>query len=104
MSEPVTHTSLSEVVDNYDKDRAAYKIVEGEFRVNKDEIDKLVEKAKEDILSLLPDARDMLEALMRGAESEAIRWNVTKFVIEFAFKGGQPEDELARLITSFKKK
>lgn len=95
--------SLSSIVNSYDKEKEAYKMVEGEFRVDKEKVDSLVEDAKNDIFELLPNARDMLEALMLGAESEAIRWNATKFVLEFALKGGEADDGMARLLKSLTK-
>lgn len=95
--------SLSETLDSYNSERAHYKMIEGEFREDKDKIDKIVDDAKSGIFELLPDARDMCEALMRGAESEAIRWAATKFVLEFGLKGGEADDDLSRLLKSLKK-
>lgn len=104
MSAETEHKSLRELVDDYASDREHYKMIEGEFRVNEDKVDEIIEKLSGDILELAPDARDMLEALMKGADSEPIRWAVTKWVLEFAIKGGKPEDEMSRLISSLTKK
>ena len=96
-------SSLKDALDKYNGERDHYKMIEGEFTADKDKVDELTEKAKNDIFELLPDARDMLEALMRGAESEAIRWSATKFVLEFGLKGGEADDGLARLFKSLSK-
>src|SRR5574339_247913 len=96
-----TETStLTETLADYEKERDAYKMVEGEFRTEKDKTDTIIDKAKQDLFELLPDARDMCEALMRGAESEAIRWQATKFVLEFGLKGGEADDDMTRLLKS----
>lgn len=97
-------TALSDAIAEYTSDRAAYKMIEGEFKVDKDAIEAILDKAKNDIFSLLPDARDMAEALMRGAQSEAIRWQVTKYILDYGLKGGEAEDEMSRLVNSLKAK
>jgi hypothetical protein len=96
--------TLEATLKNYVSDREAYKMIEGEFKVDKDKVDEILDKAKNDLFSLLPDARDMAEALMRGAESEAIRWQVTKYILDYGLKGGEAEDTMERLVNSLKKK
>lgn len=104
MDAPADTTSLEATLKNYTSEREAYKLIEGEFTVNKDKVDEVLEKAKKDLFELLPDARDMAEALMRGAESEAIRWQVTRYILDYCLKGGEAEDGMERLINSLKKK
>lgn len=102
-TEPTEPNSvLSDALNAYSKDRDAYKMIEGEFRVDKDKVDAILDKAKDDLFDLLPDARDMAEALMRGAQSEAIRWQVTKYILDYCLKGGEAEDDMARLVSSLK--
>lgn len=102
-TEPTEANSvLSDALNAYSKDRDAYKMIEGEFRVDKDKVDAILDKAKDDLFDLLPDARDMAEALMRGAQSEAIRWQVTKYILDYCLKGGEAEDDMARLVSSLK--
>ena len=96
--------ALSDALSQYQNDRDAYKMIEGEFKVDKDKIDEILDKAKDDLFGLLPDARDMAEALMMGAQSEAIRWQVTKYILDFCLKGGEAEDEMSRLVNSLKTK
>lgn len=103
-AEVPVNTALADALAEYDTDRAAYKMLEGEFKVDKDKIEEILDKAKDDLFGLLPDARDMAEALMRGAQSEAIRWQVTKYVLDYCLKGGEAEDDMGRLINSLKKK
>ncbi len=96
--------TLESTLASYTKDREAYKMIEGEFKVDKDKVEAILDKAKNDLFGLLPDARDMAEALMRGAESEAIRWQVTKYILDYGLKGGEAEDTMERLVNSLKKK
>jgi hypothetical protein len=98
-----TH-SLQDAVQEYNSEHEKYKLIEGEFKVDQDKIDEIAEQFKKDMIELLPHAKNMIEALMRGAESEAVRWNVTKWVAEFTIKGGEPQDEMLRLLSSLKKK
>lgn len=102
-TEPV-NSALAAALAEYDGDREAYKMIEGEFKVDKDKVEEILDKAKDDLFQLLPDARDMAEALMKGANSEAIRWQVTKYILDYCLKGGEAEDDMGRLINSLKKR
>ena len=97
-------SALEAALADYNKDREAYKLIEGEFKVNKDKIDEILDKGKEDIFELFPSARRMAEALMMGAESETVRWQVTKYVLDYCLKGGEAEDDMGRLVNALKKK
>lgn len=84
--------------------RDYYAAMRGEMVLDKDKHDTIKENGKTEIVNLVPQALANLQYLMEHSDSETVRWNATKFILENGLYGRNPEeDELERLVRSLKK-
>lgn len=82
------------------------KALEAEFRTKTLDDPETALKAKAEVVSLVPDAVSQLKWLILHADSESIRKDISKWVMELAIKAADKngeDDELKDLLKQFSK-
>lgn len=79
--------------------REYYSVKRAELTLTPEDIENIVENAKGRLSRLTAAAVEQLAHLMEHADSDAVRWNVTKYVLDHnLFAGDKSEDELDKLL------
>lgn len=85
--------------------RDYYGAKRGEFIIDDDEAEIVKENAKNRLDGLVAAACEVTASLLEHAESESVRWNIAKYIIDRRLhKVEGPEDELEKIIKGLRKK
>jgi len=79
--------------------REYYSVRRAEFTLTDEETQNIIDNAKGRLDKLAAAAVENVAHLMEHADSDAVRWNVTKYVMDHVlFKGEKQQDELDKLL------
>lgn len=96
---PVDAVTLEQAAKEY------YSVMRGEFEVEQSELQTLKDNARKRMEQLVALAVENAVNLMVNADSDAVRWNVTKYVLDNCLLDKDtPEDELDKIISNLTKK
>lgn len=90
--------TLEEVAREY------YSVRRAELTLTDEETDNIIQAAKARFTKLTAAAVETVSYLMEHADSDAVRWNVSKYVLENnLFKQDTTEDEIEKLLRDLTK-
>lgn len=90
--------TLEEIAKEY------YSVRRSELTLTDEETDNIIQNAKGRFTKLVAAALETTAHLMEHAESDAVRWNVTKYVLDNElFKVDTADDEIEKLLRELTK-